>query len=100
VDDLFLWDQALYTKDLVKQETLATAYAPARLNDGEISYYGYGWILDKDNPLIVQHSGSLVGFRTYLYRDLKNKNTVILLSNFTNDVSAIKEQIVRITGEQ
>lgn len=99
VDDLFLWDQSLYSGNLVKKETLEAAYEPAILNDGTLSYYGFGWMLDKENPLIVQHSGSLAGFRTYLYRDLKNRNTVILLSNFTNDVSAIKEQIVRITGE-
>ena len=96
VDDLFLWDQALYTTNLVKRETLAEAYSPARLNNGEPSYYGFGWVLEARNPKVVQHSGSLAGFRTFLYRDTDKKNTVILLSNFTNDVSAIKEEIVKI----
>ena len=93
VDDLFLWDQALYTEQLVKKETLSQAFAPARLNDGTSSYYGFGWVLDQRHPGVVQHSGSLAGFRTYFYRDTENHNTIILLSNYTNDVSSLKEAL-------
>ncbi len=99
VDNLYLWDQALYSQRLVKKKTLAQAFIPAKLNDGTLSYYGFGWRLNQENPEVIEHSGSLVGFRTYLYRDRRNKNTVILLSNFTNDVSAIKQEIVKIIGE-
>ncbi len=99
VDDLYLWDQALDKNTLVKKRTLKRAFSPAKLKNGAPSYYGFGWVLDKDNPQIVEHSGSLVGFRTYLYRDIENKITVILLSNFTNDVGAIKEEIVKIFKE-
>ena len=99
LDDLYLWDQALYSGQLVKKKTLKQAFTAAQLNDGTLSYYGFGWRLNQENPEVVEHSGSLVGFRTYLYRDRKNKNTVILLSNFTNDVGSIKEEIVRIIGE-
>ena len=96
VDDLFLWDQALYKDYLVKKEFQNLAYTPARLNNGEPSYYGFGWVLEAKNPKVVQHSGSLAGFRSYFYRDMDNKNTIILLSNFTNDVSSIKDEIVRL----
>ena len=99
LDDLFLWDQALYNDHLVKKETLSQAYTPARLNNGEPSYYGFGWVLEAKNPKVVQHSGSLAGFRSFFYRDTANKNTIILLSNFTNDVSAIKEEIVKLITE-
>ena len=99
VEDLLLWDQALYQHQLVKKKTLVQAFEPARLNDGILSYYGFGWRLKQDNPQVVQHSGSLAGFRTYLYRNTKKRNTVILLSNFTNDVGSIKEEIVKIIGE-
>ena len=95
VDDLFLYDQALYSKILVKQETLMEAYTPAKLNSGESSYYGFGWVLEARDPKIVQHSGSLAGFRTFFYRDTGQKQTIILLSNFTNDVSAIKDELVQ-----
>jgi CubicO group peptidase (beta-lactamase class C family) len=96
VDDLFLYDQALYANTLVKRETLTKAFTPAKLNSGENSYYGFGWVLEARDPKIVQHSGSLAGFRTFFYRDTGKKQTIILLSNFTNDVSALKDELVEI----
>jgi len=99
IDDLFLWDQALYDDDLIKAENLEQAFTPARLTSGELSYYGFGWVLEAKNPKVVQHSGSLAGFRSFFYRDTENKNTIILLSNFTNDVKSIKEEIVKLIGE-
>ena len=99
IDDLFLWDQALYDNNLIKAENLEQAFTPARLTSGELSYYGFGWVLEAKNPKVVQHSGSLAGFRSFFYRDTENKNTIILLSNFTNDVKSIKEEIVKLIGE-
>ena len=99
IDDLFIWDQALYDNNLIKAENLEQAFTPARLTSGELSYYGFGWVLEAKNPKVVQHSGSLAGFRSFFYRDTENKNTIILLSNFTNDVKSIKEEIVKLIGE-
>ncbi len=99
IDDLFLWDQALYDNDLIKAENLEQAFTPARLTSSELSYYGFGWVLEAKNPKVVQHSGSLAGFRSFFYRDTENKNTIILLSNFTNDVKSIKEEILELIGE-
>ena len=99
LDDLFLWDQAWYKGPLVKKETLVEAYHPAKLNDGSLSYYGFGWRLDEENPNIVQHSGSLEGFRTYLYRDMEHRITIILLSNYSNDVSALKDEVLHLIKE-
>ena len=99
LDDLFLWDQALYGKNLINSELLNQAYTPAVLSNGEPSYYGFGWVLEANNPQIVQHSGSLSGFRTYFYRDMEHKNTIILLSNFSNDVTSINEAILSLISE-
>lgn len=99
IDDLYLWDQALYGTGLVNSETLTEAFTPARLNYGDRSYYGFGWMLDQNNPGVVQHSGSLVGFKTYLYRDTLKRRTVILLSNHTDDVGSIKDELIRLIGE-
>lgn len=96
IDDLFIWDQALYDNNLIKAENLEQAFTPARLTSGELSYYGFGWVLEAKNPKVVQHSGSLAGFRSFFYRDTENKNTIILLSNFTNDVKSIKEEILGV----
>jgi CubicO group peptidase (beta-lactamase class C family) len=82
VDDLHLWDLALYTDTLVSYGTIKKAFTPTILNDGGISNYGFGWfIYEDDRRKIVTHSGNLFGFRTYIGRDLVNKNAYILLTN-------------------
>ncbi len=96
LDDLFLWDQALYEDNLISAEWLELMFSPATLTNGTLSYYGFGWVLEAKNPKIVQHSGSLAGFRSYYYRDMENNNTIILLSNFSNDVKAIKQDILKL----
>ncbi len=81
--DLLKWDQALYTEKLVKNETLADAFTAGKTNDGTETDYGFGWSIESDEgePVNVQHSGGWVGFRTFISRDLKKKQTVILLTN-------------------
>ncbi|MGH7597314.1 MAG: serine hydrolase domain-containing protein [bacterium] len=82
VEDLFKWDQALYTESLVKQETLAAAFTPGVLNDGKVLDYGFGWQLDQLNGHHrVMHGGSTSGFRNVIQRYLDDKLTIIILTN-------------------
>lgn len=86
--DLFKWNDALYTEKLVKQETLKEAYKPYVLNSGFVGDYGFGWNLSEiDSNKIVDHSGSWVGFRTHIFRDITNKHCVIILTNTGNKVA-------------
>ncbi|MFN7115688.1 MAG: serine hydrolase [Saprospiraceae bacterium] len=80
VGDLQKWSQALYKNKLVKAETMREAYQPYVLNNGEKSYYGFGWGLQPDS-LRVQHTGSWVGFATYIQRDLQGPFELIILTN-------------------
>lgn len=86
VEDLFIWDQALYSNKLVKQETLAEAF-----NDGSpelrgLRNYGFGWRINKQNPekQVVYHSGWWRGFRTFFLRNLTDHNAIIVLTNTVN----------------
>jgi CubicO group peptidase (beta-lactamase class C family) len=82
VDDLYLWDQALYTGTLVSWGTKYEAYTPFTLNDGAVSNYGFGWFIYEDERRkTVSHSGSFSGFRNYISRDIVNKNAFVLLTN-------------------
>lgn len=55
VDDLFLWDQALYTEKLVSNKTIEEAFTPVVLNDGSLSNCGFGWFLTPEKKqLIIQ----------------------------------------------
>jgi len=90
VEDLFKWDQALYTEKLVSIETLREAFSPGLLNDGTLSRkpdnsqwgYGFGWLLKKNEwEDIVWHDGGINGFSSVFYRELKKSVCIVILSN-------------------
>jgi len=80
--DLLLWDQALYGETLVTKSSLDEALTPHKLNSDKLSFYGFGWRLNKDpNNKIVSHSGSNPGYKTRIVRLLDKKRTILILSN-------------------
>lgn len=80
VTDLFLFDQALYSNRLLKQETLAAAFAPGSAE--LITHnYGFGWRMKTRQDKVVYHFGWWRGFRSCFIRDMSNRKTVIILSN-------------------
>jgi len=83
VEDLFKWDQALYTEKLVKKSTFAEAISPGKLNNGEETNYGFGWgIVEKGKTLA--HTGGWVGFGTVIIRYIDKNQTIIVLDNSSN----------------
>jgi CubicO group peptidase (beta-lactamase class C family) len=98
VEDLYKWDQALYTERLLRAETLEQAFTPGRLNDGTEIGYGSGWLV-KHSPGLrrIAHGGSWVGFRSLLVRYPDQRFTVIVLSNFAEaDRETLAYKIARI----
>jgi CubicO group peptidase (beta-lactamase class C family) len=84
VDDLYKWDQALYTDKPVPQSALAAAFTPGKVEDGT-STYGFGWNVGEDGSgKYVWHTGSTAGFRAFIERRLAERVTVILLTNQGN----------------
>lgn len=82
-DDLFKWDQALYTEKLVKNSTLNQGLKSGKLKSGKKTDYGFGWeIIDEDTFF---HNGSWAGFRTSITRYVDTKSTVIMLTNTGNE---------------
>jgi N-acyl-D-amino-acid deacylase len=82
-EDLYKWDQALYTEKLVKKETFLEAITPAKLNNDSLSAYGFGWFIEKQG-VEVAHSGGWVAFGTYIDRFIASNQTYILLDNSAN----------------
>lgn len=78
IEDLFIWDQALYSNTLVESESLEAAFSGTILNNGERTNYGYGWAVRGNK---VSHGGGFVGFRSFIVRDMDNRRTIILLTN-------------------
>jgi len=101
-EDLFKWDQALYTEKLVFKETLHQAFSGYSLNHTDtLGDYGFGWGIHKnDSTDIVSHSGGWVGFSTHIQRDLKNRTTIIVLNNTFDEVYYIVEMIEAILQDK
>lgn len=82
VDDLVLWDSALYTEQLLKQETLQQAHISHRLTDDSSTAYGYGWeISEYTGHRLIEHGGGIHGFRTRAIRVPDDRVFVAVLSN-------------------
>lgn len=86
VEDLFLWDQALYTEKVLPKKYMDLMFTPYVEAFG--MHYGYGWMVGKV-PLgetgkeqdIITHGGGINGFNTLISRLPKNKEVIILLNN-------------------
>lgn len=90
--DLLLWDRALYRNQLVSQVTLKEAFQPMKLNNDSLSYYGFGWSVNRDtlHP-VVSHTGSNPGYATKIVRFIQHHKTLIVLCN--NDLGRMDELV-------
>jgi len=83
VEDLYKWDQALYTNELLQQDymdQMITAHVAIPNSDGMA--YGYGWIIGlEDDRQIITHGGGIDGFVTNIARYPEDKTVIIILSN-------------------
>lgn len=82
VEDLYVWDQALYTDKLLSPQLKELMYKPGMSN------YAYGWVVRKaplgakDEPIaIIEHGGGINGFNTLITRMPDSKNLIVLLNN-------------------
>jgi CubicO group peptidase (beta-lactamase class C family) len=77
VEDLYLWDQALYTEKLISKRSFDAMFTPVK------NGYGYGWGINKQFGLTrIEHGGGINGFATFIARYPEAKAVVIVLSNF------------------
>lgn len=82
VEDMFKWDQSLYSSKILSDDLRKESMTRAILNNGKKIDYGFGWHLKiyKDEE-IVYHGGSTQGFRNIIYRVPSKKFTIIILTN-------------------
>ena len=83
--NLAKWDAAIDAGTILKRPTLDQAWTPVKLNSGQSHPYGFGWELTPvAGHKLVNHGGSLPGFRAQLARFPDDKVTVIVLTNGDN----------------
>jgi CubicO group peptidase (beta-lactamase class C family) len=82
VDDLLLWDRNFYHTRLGKGTLLKELQTRGVLNNGSTIDYALGLTISQYRGLpVVQHNGSLFGYRTELVRFPEQHFTVICLCN-------------------
>ncbi len=82
VEDLYLWDQALYSEKLLSPQLKELTFKPG------LSDYAYGWVVRKapivaqgEPVAIIQHGGGINGFNTLITRLPESKNLIVLVNN-------------------
>lgn len=84
VDDLAVWNEALFAGSVVKSETLRRALAPFRLSDGRSTGYGFGWMMSSHGGhALVEHGGGIHGFTCHAIAVPEEKAYVVVLTNST-----------------
>lgn len=87
VEDLYKWDQALYTNKMLSKEHMELYFKPQVNAWGNFSYaYGWGVGYDKigtskDSIYTISHGGGINGFNTNISRAPSDKSLVVLLNN-------------------
>ncbi|MCA9874251.1 MAG: beta-lactamase family protein [Anaerolineales bacterium] len=82
VEDLFRWDQSLYTDQVLRAAWRTAAWTPQTwVKDGRLAY-GYGWFIEQvEGQTCHWHFGSTTGFRTAVERYPAVHLTVLVLLN-------------------
>lgn len=85
-EDLFIWDQALYTEKLLSAKMKALLFKP-HVAMGAAAY-GYGWGVGKKKlpqskreVAVISHGGGINGFNTLIERYVDDRHLIVLLNN-------------------
>src|SRR6266498_4513892 len=83
VEDLYLWDQALYGEKILSAKSKELMFKP------NLNNYGYGFVITKATLApptklavpVIQHNGGINGFNTTIVRMTNDKRLIVLLDN-------------------
>jgi CubicO group peptidase (beta-lactamase class C family) len=101
-EDLFKWDQALYTDQVIRPSLLDSAFQPYSNERNSIHNYGLGWRLEtlRNGKKVVYHYGKWHGFNAAFARLIDEKATVIILGNrFTRSIYSVAHLCYNFFGD-
>jgi CubicO group peptidase (beta-lactamase class C family) len=103
VEDLYLWDQALYTDKLLPAPLKELMFKPT------VENYAYGWYVRNEaftvnnEPVrVMNHGGTINGFSGMIWRYPARKHLIVILGNISEraDVRRVSEIIGLILHDQ
>ena len=106
VDDLWKWNQAVFSYKLVKKELLEKAWEPTKTTDGSVESYGYGWQLGRvGDAKAIGHGGGIDGFLSFEVYVPEKQIYVAILANNTSvnpqDIAyLLAEQVAGVGGSK
>jgi len=81
VEDLYLWDRALYTEELVSKTIMDKIFTPF------LEEYAYGWnVSELYKHKRISHSGGINGFSSNISRYPDDDLCIVVLSNYEHSV--------------
>lgn len=100
VEDLYLWDQALYSTKLLSATSMELLFK-IQFSEGNQAY-GYGWFINeitnpttKEKIKVVEHGGGINGFNTNISRIPTDKILIVLLNNTGRTVLGEMNEAIR-----
>ena len=82
VEDLYKWDQALYTDKLLLPNLKQQIFTPG------LQHYGFGWVIDTLPPtdpaagqIVIEHGGGINGFNTLEQRLVGDHDLIVIFNN-------------------
>jgi CubicO group peptidase (beta-lactamase class C family) len=80
-EDLYLWDRALYTEELVSKTIMDKIFTPF------LEEYAYGWnVSELYKHKRISHSGGINGFSSNISRYPDDDLCIVVLSNYEHSV--------------
>lgn len=89
--DLLTFDQALYTDEIISEESKSKMFTP------NLAHYGYCWrISERYGNTVISHGGGAPGISASFSRYIKDRYTIITLSNNDADRGSLARTIEAI----
>lgn len=101
LEDLLKWQNALNDNQVLDSSSLSQAFKSYRLNNGEISSYGFGWHIKEINGIPTrEHGGSIFGFKSMAVYIPSRDIYIVGLSNCDcHSPTELVREIAKITLE-
>ena len=105
IKDLYLFDQALYTEEIISKESKDQAFTPGYWNEEEQFGYGFGWMIrnSSEKGKMISHDGGWPGYSSLMLRYIDQNKTLIYLSNMEQSdqfEQVVIEAAVNILSDQ
>jgi CubicO group peptidase (beta-lactamase class C family) len=90
VQDMLKWDEGLYDSTFIRRDLLSLAHKSIVLTDGSPANYGLGWAVEPfQNKTMIQHGGSIGGYRSHGMRIPEDHLYFLVLSNSAQTNSSL-----------